>query len=164
MHLSKPQAISFSKEMLWETESKAILKSRWTVATAFPSSSRQVREGGDQAGQQGPDFHEPCWLGLIPWLSCTCLVFQSVLSSVTFLILRSGRQAWSSPDVIWLWIEVDTSLTVGTKHNQSQQQMRCCEKDSILVLLMLNLGACKLAEVSKAWKRTYAVMSRNSSA
>ncbi|TRZ26596.1 hypothetical protein HGM15179_000537 [Zosterops borbonicus] len=40
--LSKPWAASFSRSVLWETVSRALLKSKYTTSTAFPASTRQV--------------------------------------------------------------------------------------------------------------------------
>ncbi|RMC15380.1 hypothetical protein DUI87_07571 [Hirundo rustica rustica] len=40
--LSKPRAASLSRSVLWETVSKAWLKSKYTTSTAFPASARWV--------------------------------------------------------------------------------------------------------------------------
>ncbi|CAM9153254.1 unnamed protein product, partial [Bubo scandiacus] len=82
---SKPRAASFARRMLWETVSKALLKSRWTTSTTFPSSiSLQPPDHppvlpcsqiGDPAGHLLWSFHSPAvsgsYLPHIPGISET---------------------------------------------------------------------------------------------
>ena len=71
VYLSKPHDASFLRKILWETLSKALLKSRYTTSTTFPSSTRRVTRSQEiRLVKQDLPFMNPCRLGLIPQLSC----------------------------------------------------------------------------------------------
>jgi len=79
----RPEAVSFSRRILWETVLKALLKFSLTLSTA----TRQVTQSQKQIRlvKQDPPFLSLCYLGLIPWLSCTCQVISlSMICSISF--------------------------------------------------------------------------------
>lgn len=67
-------------------------------ATAFPSSPGGPQEQIRLVRYQLP-FTSPCWLGLIPWLSCICCMMAlEMICYVTFTGMRPGCPACTSMD------------------------------------------------------------------
>ncbi|TRZ19361.1 hypothetical protein HGM15179_007751 [Zosterops borbonicus] len=83
--LPNPWAASFARSVLWETVSKALLKSRQATSTAFPAS-RWVSWSQKETGlvRQDLPLPNPCQLGLISQLSWGChVITPKIIWSIT---------------------------------------------------------------------------------